>query len=390
MTANGAEQQILSWLDGQREAMTELLREVVNIDSGSYNKAGVDAVGAVFERHLAERGIQTERVPHGTYGDCIRAVIPATGAGAGNRHVMLMGHRDTVFPDGTVADRSFRIEGDMAYGPGVADMKAGLVMNTFIAEAFKKFGGARNPIVLLYTSDEEIASPGSRPVIEREAQNARAVFNAEPGRPSGNVVTGRKGAWFFKFEVTGKAAHSGGRPQDGVSAIEELARKIQKLHALTDFETGTTVNVGLIEGGSSVNTVAPWAKAQVDVRFVTEERRVEITEKIEAILAETHLPGTTTAITEGRQFLPLNQTPESKNVFDLYTACAAEASGLKIEGEFTGGSADSGFTSAVGAPTVCSTGPVGGEAHSPTEWLRLDTMVPRAKAVALSILRLEG
>src|SRR3546814_16882741 len=99
----------------------------------------------------------------------------------------------------------------MADGPGVADMKAGLVMNTFIAEAFRKFGGARNPIVLLYTSDEEIASPGSRPVIEREARNARAVFNAEPGRPSGNVVTGRKGAWFFQFEVTGQAAHSGGR-----------------------------------------------------------------------------------------------------------------------------------------------------------------------------------
>ncbi len=389
MAANGAEREILSWLDGQREAMTELLREVVNIDSGSYNKAGVDAVGAVFERHLAERGIPTERVPHGTYGDCIRALVPASGPGAGNRHVVLMGHRDTVFPDGTVAERPFRIEGDMAYGPGVADMKAGLVMNTFIAEAFKKFGGARNPIVVLYTSDEEIASPGSRPVIEREAQNARAVFNAEPGRPSGNVVTGRKGAWFFKFEIIGKAAHSGGRPEQGISAIEELARKIQRLHALTDFGTGTTVNVGLIEGGASVNTVAPWARAQVDVRFVTEADRVDVEKKIEAILAETHLPGTTTTILEGRQFLPLNQTPESKSVFDLYTACAAEA-GLKVEGEFTGGSADSGFTSAVGAPTVCSTGPVGGDAHSPAEWLRLDTMVPRAKAVALSILRLEG
>src|SRR3546814_20722375 len=104
--------------------MTDLLREVVNIDSGSYNKPGVDAVGAVFERHLAERGIPTERVPHGTYGDCVRAVIPATGPGAGNRHVMLMGHRDTVFPDGTVGERPFRIEGDMAYGPGVADRSA--------------------------------------------------------------------------------------------------------------------------------------------------------------------------------------------------------------------------------------------------------------------------
>ncbi len=389
VTTNGQADQILAWLDGQREAMTDLLREIVNIDSGSYNKAGVDAVGTVLERHLAANGIRSGRIPHDTFGDCIRAVIPATGSGAGNRHVLLLGHRDTVFPDGTVAERPFRIEGDLAYGPGVADMKAGLVMNTFIAEAFAKFGGNRHPVVVLYTSDEEIASPSSRPVIEAEAHNARAVFNAEPGRPSGNLVTGRKGAVFFKFEITGKAAHSGGRPQDGVSAIEELARKTQALHRLTDFESGVTVNVGLIQGGSSVNTVAPYASAEVDVRFKTHEQRETVLRDIQAILETAQLPGTETRIVQSRGFLPLNQSPESRQIFELYRGSAADL-GFEVGGEFTGGSADSGFTASVGAPTVCATGPIGGDAHSPKEYLRLDTLVPRAKAVALSILRLDS
>ena len=125
--------------------------------------------------------------------------------------------------------------------------------------AFKKFGGAPAPLAGLITSDEEIASPSSRPIIERAGRQARCVFNSEPGRPSGAVVTGRKGGVFMKMEVTGKAAHSGANIADGISAIEELARKIVALHALTDLTKGTTVNVGLISGGQTVNTVAPWA-----------------------------------------------------------------------------------------------------------------------------------
>ena len=148
---------------------------------------------------------------------------------------MLMGHRDTVFPKGEPTRRPFRIENGNAYGPGVADMKAGLVMNAFVLAAFQKFGGAPAPLVGLFTSDEEIGSPACRPIIEAEARRARAVFNSEPGRPTGNVVNGRKGGVFMKMEITGKAAHSGGNFSDGISAIEELARKIIALHAITDL-----------------------------------------------------------------------------------------------------------------------------------------------------------
>lgn len=383
------ETQISEWLGTQQQAMIDLLREMVDIDSGSYNKLGIDAVGAAVERFFATQGIPVERVVQSKHGDCLRASVPWDGpSGNAGGNIVLMGHRDTVFPDGEAARRPFTITDGIAYGPGVADMKAGLVMNAFILAAFHKFGGSPAPLVGLFTGDEEIGSPEGRPVIEAEARRARVVFNSEPGRVSGNVVTGRKGGVFSAFRVTGKAAHSGGNFSDGISAIEELARKIQALHALTDLERGITVNVGLVSGGQSVNTVAPWAEGQIDLRYVTPDDRAEVMAKITAIIERSHVPGTRAELTIRGEFLPLNQTPMAKRLFELYVDAAA-ASGFRTDGEFTGGCADSGFTAAMGAPTICAVGPVGGKAHSPDEFLRIDSLVPRAQACARAILGLE-
>jgi glutamate carboxypeptidase len=196
---------IVEHLGRQHQAMVALLADLVNIDSGSYNKRGVDAVGDRLRTWLEAAGIACQTFPNDSFGDCMAARIP--GSGGDNRPIVLMGHRDTVFPDGTAAQRPFRIDGNQAFGPGVADMKAGLVMNTFVLEALRRFG-APCPLTGLYTSDEEIASPSSRPVIEAEAKDARAVFNSEPGRPSGNLVSRRKGAAFIELEVTGRSARS--------------------------------------------------------------------------------------------------------------------------------------------------------------------------------------
>ncbi len=388
------ETEITAWLATQRQAMTDLLREMVDTDSGSYNKAGIDAVGAAVERFLSGQGIPVERVRQAKHGDCLRALVAGAGTiategsnAAGN--IVLMGHRDTVFPDGEAQRRPFTIRGNLAYGPGIADMKAGLVMNAFVLAAFHKFGGAPGPMVGLFTGDEEIGSPEGRPVIEAEARKARVVFNSEPGRVSGNVVTGRKGGVFSAFRITGKAAHSGGNFSDGISAIEELARKVQALHALTNLERGITVNVGLVAGGQSVNTVAPWAEGQIDLRYVTPADRDEVMAEIGAIIARSYVPGTHAELTVKGEFLPLNQTPAAKRLFELYVGAAA-ASGFRTDGEFTGGCADSGFTAAMGTPTICAVGPVGGKAHSPDEFLDLDSLVPRAQACARAIMRLDA
>jgi glutamate carboxypeptidase len=224
-------------------------------------------------------------------------------------------------------------------------------------------------------------------VIEAEARGARAVLNSEPGRPTGNVVTGRKGAAFIEIEITGKAAHSGVNHRDGASAIEALCRKVLRLHGLTDYDAGTTVNVGLIKAGSSINTVADHAAAGIDVRFTTIEAMEAVRARVDAILNETDVPHTATRILSERRFLPLTPSPEGAALFDAYRGVAQEL-GFRVEGEFTGGSADSGFTAAVGAPTLCATGPVGGKPHTADEYLQLDTLIPRAKALALTVMRL--
>jgi glutamate carboxypeptidase len=377
--------EILDWLAEQKGAMLGLLEEVVNVDSGSYDKAGVDAVGECFRRFFEREGIRTAVHPRETFGDAITAEV--AGSGGGNRPILLLGHRDTVFPKGEVARRPFHIENGRAYGPGVADMKAGLVMNAFVLAAYHRFGGAPAPLVQLITSDEEIGSPACRGIIEETARGARAVFNAEPGRPSGNVVTGRKGGVFMECEITGKAAHSGGNFQEGVSAINEAAFKILQLKDITDLEHGVTLNVGLVSGGQSVNTVAPSAKLGIDLRYVEPPQRAAALVHIEEIVANANVPGTSATLTIKGEFLPLVQDAASRELFEGYQAAASEV-GLTVEGEFAGGCADSGFTSAVGCPTLCSTGPVGGRAHSPEEYLEVESIVPRAQGLALAIARL--
>jgi glutamate carboxypeptidase len=377
-----AESDITAWLATQQDAMVALLRDMVDIDSGSYNKPGIDAVGAVVQRFMAAHDIPVETIRQQKHGDGLRAAVPWNGpAGNAGGNIVLMGHRDTVFPDGETTRRPFTIRDGIAYGPGVADMKAGLVMNCFVLAAFAKFGGSPAPLVGLFTGDEEIGSPEGRAVIEAEARRARVVFNSEPGRVSGNVVTGRKGGVFSVFRITGKAAHSGGNFSEGISAIEELARKIQAIHALTDVERGITLNVGLVSGGQSVNTVAPSAEGRIDLRYVEPAR-------IGAIIDHSYVPGTKAELAVLGEFLPLTQTAAARRLFQVYVQAAADT-GFKTEGEFTGGCADSGFTAGVGTPTICAVGPVGGKAHTPEEFLRVDSLVPRAQACARAILRLD-
>lgn len=385
MALSSAETRITDWLANQQPAMLALLEEAVNTDSGSYDKAGVDRAGAVFERFYHDQGLLTRREPHDDFGDAIHVTLDDTRAN--EPAIVLMGHRDTVFPKGEAGRRPFRIDGARAYGPGVSDMKSGLVINAFVLAAFKRFGGSPAPLRGLITSDEEIGSPACRPVIERVAREARAVFNSEPGRPSGNVVTARKGGVFMVMTITGRPAHSGGNFEYGISAIGELAHKIIAIHALTDLARAVTLNVGIVKGGEAVNMVAPSAECAIDMRYRDPADRDRVLAAIKAIAAEARVPGTTAELIIKGEFLPVNPTPASDTLFKAYQAAASDA-GLAVEGEFSGGCADSGFTSAVGCPTICAVGPVGGMAHTPDEYLEIASVVPRAQALALAIMRM--
>lgn len=385
--SNNTEAQVIEWLASQKQPMIDLLRDVVNIDSGSFDKEGVDAVGTRFEQHFAEYGIETWREPHDVYGDAVHGLISKPGSN--EKPVLLMGHRDTVFPKGEVAKRPFTIKGNLAHGPGVADMKAGVVINVFVAAALKKFDAAPCPIKLLITGDEEIASRSSRPIIEREGRAARAVYNSEPGRPTGNITTGRKGGVFMRFEVFGKAAHSGNNFAVGISAIGELAHKIVQIHALTDMDKGITLNVGLVSGGQSVNTTAPHAEGEIDFRYIDPADRATIMGAIEKIIATSTVPGTSAKLHINGEFLPLVQDAAAKAMFEAYQAAAVDSGLTTLTGEFAGGCADSGFTASVGTPTLCGLGPVGGNVHTDLEWLDIESIVPRAQTLARAILRTE-
>ncbi len=383
------EASVLDWLASQKDAMLDLVRALVDIDSGSYDKAGVDAVGARLQAFLAAHEVTYSAIANDRFGDAMRALVDNGAGGAANAPVLLLGHRDTVFPAGEAGRRPFCIVDGHGFGPGCCDMKAGLVINAFVLAALARFAAAPSPVVALFTADEEIGSPSSKALIKESARTARAVFNSEPGRPGGGIVTGRKGGKFMRIEVFGKAAHAGNNLADGVSAIEELARKIIRLHALTDLPNGVSCNVGTIAGGQAVNTVAPYATAELDLRFIRPDEGERILAAIEAIIAEANVPGTHATLGITGEFEPLVASEASRRLFEHYAACARSL-GQTVEGVFAGGCADSGFAASVGAPTICAVGPIGGRAHSPQEYVEVDSIVPRAQALALAIMRLEA
>jgi len=379
--------QALAWIGAQREAMLAMIGELVSIDSGSGQDAGVDAVGRRLERFFAEEGVAVEWHRGEEGGDAFSA--GASLAGGVQGHVLLMGHRDTVFPPGEATRRPFRIENGRAYGPGVADMKPGLVMNAYVLAACRRFGLAPFPVCALYTTDEEIASPRSRRIIKRAATGARAVFNAEPGRANGNVVTGRKGGTFLGLEISGRAAHAGANFADGISAIDELAYKIIALRGITDLQRGLTLNVGTVHGGQTVNTVAPSVRAQLDLRYRTQADRAEAMVRIEAIVAGATVAGTSATLAIEGEFDSFTSGPDSVRLFDHYKKAMADL-GVTVNGEFSGGCADSGITSNLGIPTLCATGPVGGGYHTEKEFLEIESVVPRTQGLLLAIARLPG
>ncbi|MCY1202397.1 Carboxypeptidase G2 [compost metagenome] len=373
------------WLESQQPQMLALLEDIVNIDSGSFDKPGVARVFRRLESFFASHGLET--VSH--YAGGVEAAISVTvnRASPAGKPVLLMGHCDTVFPAGEAARRPFRIEGARAYGPGVADMKSGIVMNAFLLAALARYGEAAPEVTGLFTCDEEIGSPLSKDAIAHFGKLAGFVFNAEPGRPSGNVVTGRKGGVFFNMEIEGKAAHSGANFAEGISAISELAHKVVALDALTDLDAGVTVNVGLVNGGLSVNTSAPSATAAIDLRIFDLEQRESLVGKIRCICDRSFITGTLSRLDITGEFKPFVPTAQSRRLFELYQA-ELGAIGHKAEAEFSGGCADSGVTSSLGAVTLCGTGPVGGKFHTQDEYCEIGTIVPRGQAVLNTILRL--
>ena len=365
----------LAWLDGQRPAMEELLRALVEESSATADRDGVTAAVGVLEPALAASGVATEPIPSARFGPHLAFRGPAPGA-----PVWLIGHSDTVFPRGTF--EGFRQEGDRAFGPGVFDMKGGLVVMRFGLAAAGRCGLlARVPVAGLVVSDEEVGSPESQPLLRARARGAACALVFESGRPGDLVVTRRKGVSSVRVEARGVAAHAGNEPERGRSAIWALARFVDRAQALSEPARGRSVNVGTFHGGTSKNTVPDLAACEVDLRYSTAADGRALEGALRDAARAAALPGTTLEVSRGSSRAPLERTTASAALAAEYGACQ-RACGLGAgEAPLAGGGSDACTTAEIGIPSIDGLGPRGAGFHTPREEVDLGSLVPKAQAL---------
>jgi len=370
---------LLAWVRARREPFVSFLGSLVEAESPTDAPASQAAVQAILRGALEELGFGVTHAPgRGTGGFLLAR---PRERGRGRPFQLLVGHTDTVWPVGTLADMPLRRDGDVLFGPGVFDMKAGVTMAVFALRALRELGVElpATPVLLL-NSDEEIGSPESGRTVRRLARRACRAFVPEPSFGlQGLLKTARKGVGSYTFHIQGRSAHAGLDPGAGASAVHELALVVQKLHALTDLERGVTVNVGVVAGGSRPNVVAARARAEVDVRVVTSEDARRVEEAILALRPET--PGVALQVEVGHAIPPLERTPRNRRLWEQARA-AAEALGLPL-GETAVGGASDGSTISVFTATLDGVGAVGDGAHAAHEHIAVDATVDRCALLGM-------
>jgi glutamate carboxypeptidase len=366
-----------------------LLKLLVETESPSHDKAAVDRVGAIVAEQARKLGAQVETITNKETGDHILAKFALSGATrfAGNEvearaeGILILCHMDTVFPLGTINITPYREEGEKIFGPGTLDMKAGIVIALAAIEKAQMFGLNR-PVTLLCTSDEEIGSHTSRELIESLAKESALVLVMEGALLDGSLKTWRKGVGEFWVKTKGRAAHSGGDHQAGRNAIEEMAHQVIAIQKLTDYSKQTTLNVGVIQGGTVSNVVPEDAVIQVDVRVMQPgewERLESEMNKLKPVL-----DGTSIEITGGLNRPPMPFDENMKATFEKAKSIAADI-GVTLTAGGTGGASDGNFVAPLGIPLLDGMGAVGEGYHSEREYIFADSIEQKAKLIAALI-----
>jgi glutamate carboxypeptidase len=351
------------------------LEALVNIDCGSYTPDGVNRVADFVADTLRELGADIERRGDTRLGDLVIGRL----AGEGPR-ILLIGHMDTVFDPGTAAERPYRTHAGRAFGPGVTDMKAGLLAGLHAIGALAE-AGARPAITFVANPDEEIGSPFSTPVIRELAPAHDAVGVLECARANGDVVSARKGVADFHLEVVGRAAHAGVEPEKGRSAILEAAHLVLALQALNGRWPTVTVNAGVIRGGTRPNVVPERCELHVDLRAATADAFDAAAAEVERLATSPTIDGVSVSVRRSAGHPPMEKTEASGRLVALAVQLAGEL-GFELNDAATGGASDANTTAALGVPTLDGLGPVGGDDHSVDEWLDLGSVVPRTTLLA--------
>ncbi|HUK66905.1 MAG TPA: M20/M25/M40 family metallo-hydrolase [Anaeromyxobacteraceae bacterium] len=366
----------LSWLSGQRLAMQRLLERFVRQSSFTGDPLGVNSLISMIDGELRRIGLKAARIPSARFGDHLFFSSPAPGPAA-----FLVGHLDTVFP--RAAFEGFELKGEVAHGPGVFDMKGGLVVGIFALEALARAALLRHVAVSgLFVSDEEVGSPDSQPHLRERASGAACALGLESGRQGDLLVTARKGSASVEVTARGVAAHAGNDHVQGKSAVWALARFVDRAQALTDYPRGVTVNVGTFRGGTSKNSVPELAKAEVDLRYAREEDGVSLYAALEQAAKEAEIPGTHLELARTAWRSPMIRTESSAELARVYGLCQEESGLGSGEAPLVGGGSDACTTSAMGIPTIDGLGPRGSGYHTKEEQVELTSLVPKALALA--------
>jgi len=355
--------------------MVESLRHMVELESPTGDKARVDLLGAWVSAQLEACGGTVERMPQTDAGD---HWLVSWGSGDGG--TLLLHHLDTVHAVGTTVQAAWRLEDGRAYGPGALDMKGGIAVTLGALQGLRAAGVAPSlPVRCLFSSDEEMGSRTSRHIIEDLARRHRWVLVLEPALPNGSLKTRRKGTGVFVLEATGRAAHAGNNPEAGINAIVEIAHQIPKVHALAAPAQGTTVGVGVIEGGTRTNVVPEHCRVRIDVRVVEPEEQ----RRVEAGFAALRpvLPGAQLATRGGWNRPPMTRTPAIAAAFERARRIGA-ALGLDLSEGGAGGGSDANFVAALGSAVLDGLGPRGDGAHSSLEYVEVDSLAERAALLA--------
>lgn len=367
--------------------LNEYLKELellVNIDSGSRVPGGAAKIADYFERKYQDLGLDVKRTVMNDFGAPMLEVRnrPDTG----RLDLLFMGHMDTVFPDGEAIRRPFRQDGEFAYGPGVADMKTGLLSTYYLVKTLVEEGIDASFCVLM-NSDEEISSVDSQKRISELASQSDYTFIMEPGRKNGAFVNERKGLARYRVEVRGVAAHAGIAPQDGANAINEAAYMTLQMESLNHYEIGTSVNVGKISGGTSANVVCDFVECMVDTRFDDIGEHHKIEKAFRSFMENPRNPRTTVTITREGFRPPMRKTEKTEALMSLMNEKGAQL-GMDMKWVKTGGGSDGNFAAFAGSTVVDGAGPVGDGAHSAKETMKIDTIEPRLKVLYETVLTL--
>jgi glutamate carboxypeptidase len=366
---------LAAYLRARTPELIDELGRWIEIESFSSDVTAVSWMINVVGERLQALGAQVHRLSGSPQADHLLASWPGEG-----EPLIIVGHVDTVYPRGTLEEFPFRIDGDVVRGPGVSDVKGCVLLACAALEALRATSRwTRRPLKFLVTSDEEVGSPTSRQHIEAQAKGCRAALIIESAGDGGFLKVWRKSVSMYELTAEGRASHAGVAPELGISAIHELAHHINAIVALARPDIGTTINIGLIEGGTAGNVVAAEASCRIDVRALT----VAEAERVDLALRDLtpHLAGARLTLSGGINRPAMEQTPGNMGLYDAAEAIATEL-GFAVTPGGTGGGSDGNFTSALGTPTLDGLGGVGSGSHSLDEWFSIPEFAPRAAMLA--------